>query len=464
MGDLYLDTTTRELSLETLKRMIVAKGGKRLYYKRLSSNDNSKNQLYLGGTAEDTRPIPTGTWEKELGRSGKKSPAEQRYILQAPVRLSWLDSDGNVSPAPQTKLILYPQYGATGEFRLSGFLIGAKNRPSTLLNGTRGREQGRIMFFAVDDSGHVLAFVSPADSRIAREVETEPALEKIGVLEEISLPLAVSPIATREEMLAALGIVHRLGWTDSKILNSKSGIRGCNGPQCVGQTLLAELGIPADGRAIADYRGWEVKAFTVSTFASVASCRVTLMTPEPTGGYYGEKGVVAFLAKYGTATANDPKKIYFEGQHRIGVRNLKRKTLLTLAGYDTTKQAITDASGGIRLIDERGDLAAEWGFDQLIEHWRNKHARAVFVPALSQKGPPQLYCYGSKVHLAVGNPFSRLMDALVAGLVIYDPGVRIDMSKRNGKGETKARSQFRITVPKCLAAVYEHVELLAKVG
>ncbi|HUO19839.1 MAG TPA: hypothetical protein VMU44_08720, partial [Steroidobacteraceae bacterium] len=54
-----------------------------------------------------------------------------------------------------------------------------------------------------------------------------------------------------------------------------------------------------------------------------------------------------------------------------------------------------------------------------------------------------------QVHLATGNPFASFMDALLAGLVIYDPGVRVG----------KTRSQFRITVPKCLTAIYEKVEL-----
>lgn len=455
MIDLYTDPASRELSLATLKRMFLDNGSNRLFYKRLAANDNSKNQVYIGGSAEDTRPIPTGTWTKVLGRSKKGHPASERYILQASVNLHWLSTDGRVMPATKTKMILYPQYNnGHGEFRLSGFLQGTLDRPSSLFAvEKRGREAGRIMFFGTNERRVVLSFIATGDSRIAREIVKEPLLERVGVFDEIALPRVARAIATREELLAALGAVNRLGFTESKILNSRTGLKACNGPQCIGQTLLAELNVPADGKAQPDYRGWEVKAYTVRTFASAASCRVTLMTPEPTGGYYGERGVAAFLAKYGTPSAGDPKKMYFEGQHRYGVRNAKRRTLLLVRGYDTAKRAIGDASGGIQLLDFEGNVAAEWSFARLIEHWRNKHARAVFVPALSRRGQPQAYAYAGQVHLATGNPFVKFMEALVAGLVLYDPGIR------TGKG----RSQFRITVPKCLDRIYENVELRANV-
>jgi len=464
-ADLYVDAATRRMSLETLKQMFLQNGSQRLYYKSLAPNDNSKNQLYIGGTVEDTRPIPTppGAWKQVLGKSKKGGAAHARYILQASVNLSWLKPDGGVCPAPETKMILYPQYNNEhGEFRLSGFLQGAQDRPSSLLNAAqRGREPGRLMLFGTNALGAVLAFIAPADSRVAREVAVTASLARVGVLEELPLPLATPSVATREELLLALGAVTRLGWTDSKLLNARTGIRPCRGPQCIGQTLLAELRVPADGRAAPDYRGWEVKAYTVRSFASRASCRVTLMTPEPTGGYYAEYGVAEFLAEYGSPTAANANKIYFEGQHRIGIPNAKRKTTLTVAGYDSEKRAISDASGGIRLLDAHGKVAAEWGFAGLVEHWRNKHARAVFVPARSQKGPPQQYWYAPTVHLASGNPFARFMEALLMGFVIYDPGIRIETL--HGIARQKARSQFRTTVPNCLSKLYDNVELGAAV-
>src|SRR5690349_1199345 len=140
MADLYVDDTTRLLALIALKKMFVGQGCQRLFFKRLAANDNSKNQLYLGGSPEDTRPVRTGHWSRVPGASAKGTPSRLRYILQAPVNLHWLKTDGQVSAATQSKLILYPQYGAAGEYRLSGFLEGAADRPGTLLNvAKRGR-------------------------------------------------------------------------------------------------------------------------------------------------------------------------------------------------------------------------------------------------------------------------------------------------------------------------------------
>jgi MvaI/BcnI restriction endonuclease family len=451
--DLYIDEATRVMSLEMLKRMFLQNGSTRLFYKSLAPNDNSKNQVYVGGTVEDTRPIPTpvGAWKQVLGKSRKGDSVRTRYILQATVNFGWLKPDGSVCRAHHTKMILYPQYNNDqGEFRLSGFLQGATARPSSLLNADqRGRERGRVMFFGTDDMGKVLSFMAPGDSRIARELAISISLERVGVLDEIPLNPTMSPVATRAELLLALGTVHKLGWADSKLLNARTGLRPCHGPQCIGQTLLAELRVPADGRAAPDYRGWEVKAYTVKSFASRASCRVTLMTPQPTGGHYVEYGVAEFLTRYGSASASDPGKRYFEGQHRVGIANQKRGTTLTVVGYDQQKHTISDASGGIRLLDVQGNIAAEWGFAGLVEHWRNKHARAVFVPGRSEQGPPQRYWYSPTVHLATGNPFALFIEALINGSVIYDPGVRLG----------KARSQFRTTVPNCLSKLYENVEL-----
>ena len=42
-----------------------------------------------------------------------------------------------------------------------------------------------------------------------------------------------------------------------------------------------------NGRSEPDYMGWEMKAYS--------SGRITLMTPEPDGGMYGEAGVKAFV-------------------------------------------------------------------------------------------------------------------------------------------------------------------------
>jgi len=460
--DLYTDPATAALSLADLKALFVAAGARRLYIKRLAPNDTSKQQIYVGGSPEETRPIPTGAWKSVKGTSKKGEANADRYILSAPVFFHWLRPDGVAVATKETSIIMYPQYGAQGEYRLSGFLSGAPDRPSTLLNESkRGREPGRILFFGVpEDRSRVLAFLVPGTSRIAREIEDDEPIDKSGVLEELDLSGSKHLVASEEELLLTLGDIHRRSWLNSTILKA-AGPAPCSGPQCIGQTLLAAMGVPADGRAAPDYRGWEVKAYTVKKHASRASAKVTLMTPEPTGGYYAAHGAEAFLRKYGSPS-KDPAKIYFEGAHKFGVRHHKRGTVISLEGYDPVSRRIVDASGGIRLRDTAGAIAAEWGFGGLVEHWRNKHARAVFVPAVARAGPPRQFWYSDKVHLGVGNPFEMFMDSMVAGQIFYDPGIRYDTTP-GVKIPLKNRNQFRLMVPRELASLYAIAKLYTPV-
>jgi hypothetical protein len=75
-----------------------------VYIKKLSPNDNSKNQVYLGGSFDilnilplkDIVNEPAGDWKKER--------------FKATLNFSWIDPEGNIFPAPNSKLILYPKY------------------------------------------------------------------------------------------------------------------------------------------------------------------------------------------------------------------------------------------------------------------------------------------------------------------------------------------------------------------
>jgi hypothetical protein len=446
--DLYIDQASRDLPLPTLKRMFRDKGAERLFFKRLAPNDNSKNQLYVGGSVEDTRCIPTGEWKTHVGTSTKSGNTQPLTILIAPMDFTWVDANGVESKAPSTQMILYPQYGR--EYRVSGFLAGAPQRPSTLMDSKkRGREVGRVLLLAVAPGGRIFAYLATSDSAIARAVNDETPLRTMGVLTEITLPGGVS-IATRAELLQALGDVHRRGWVSSRMLDAAGGDRPCNGPQCIGQTLLAELGVAADGRAAPDYRGWEIKAYTTRSFQSRASARVTLMTPEPTGGYYVTDGKRAFLQRYGAPSVKEAHKVYFVGQHRVGVRNSARRTTLQLVGYEPATGQF-DAAGGLRLIDDAGHIAAEWNYAGLIDHWRRKHSLAAFVPALKRVDKSAEFAYGPRVHLGEGATEANLFNALASGSVIYDPGIRWDTLSETG---LKARSQFRVLVPRALAEIY----------
>jgi hypothetical protein len=92
----------------------------------------------------------------------------------------------------------------------------------------------------------------------------------------------------------------------------------------------------------------------------------------------------------------------------------------------------------------------------MLEHWSRKHAQAAYVPAQRRSQPGRQYRYGPKVRLAEGTDPLRLLRALAAGLVYYDPGIKVERAS-SGSPAVKRRSQFRVK-SKDIAALYETVK------
>jgi hypothetical protein len=355
-----------------------------------------------------------------------------------------------VADAPGAQLILYPQYP---EVRFSGFLKGCSAAPSDLM---ASRLRGRVLFLGVTSDKHVVGFAVGADSEIAREFQASRLEPTLGVFVELKLPRIPSGEDSRTRLLAELSRVHRLGWIDSKQLDSSGHLKPCNAPQCGGFTLEAELGIAKNSSAEPDFLGWEVKQHTVSNFDSLAAGTITLMTPEPTGGFYKEQGVEAFVRKFGYADKlARPDRLNFGGVHKSGERHPTTHLTMSLLGYDAASGRITDANGCIALVSDTGEVAAAWAFSGLLAHWARKHSKAAYVPSQCRKEPQRQYTYGHKVRLAQRTDSLRLLRALSLGAAYYDPGIKLEHAST--KPEVKRRSQFRIA-SKNIAALYETVE------
>ena len=252
--------------------------------------------------------------------------------------------------------------------------------------------------------------------------------------------------------------INQLGWIDSKQLDSDGALKPCLAPQCGGFTLEAELGIPKNSVAEPDFLGWEVKQHSVTNFARADSgTAITLMTPEPTGGFYKERGVEAFIRKFGYPDKNDkPDRLNFGGVHRAGERQPSTGLTMQLTGYDAAKGKITDASGAVALVSDAGEVAAAWAFSGLLAHWSRKHTRAAYVPSMRRTEPHWQYAYGARVRLAQRTDGLRLLKALASGAVYYDPGIKLE-GVSSAKPTSKKRSQFRVA-SKNIAALYETVE------
>lgn len=433
------------MNLLQLKSLFVQAGCTRLYAKPLAENDNSKNQVYFGPDFQALNLFPnTGIFAD----SSTKNP-----IFKAKLYFGWLQPNAQFAEAPGAQLILYPQYP---EVRFSGFLKGCAAAPSDLM---AGRLTGRVLFLGVTTDRRVVGFVVGANSEIAREFLASRLHPSLGVFIEITLPTIPGSEDSRTQLLAELNRIHGLGWIDSKQLDSDGQLKPCNAPQCGGFTLEAELGIAKNSSAEPDFLGWEVKQHAVSSFESMAAGAITLMTPEPTGGFYKEQGVEAFVRKFGYADKNDrPDRMNFGGVHRAGERHETTHLTMTLPGYDSERGRITDANGCIALVSDSGEVAASWAFSRLLSHWARKHSKAAYVPSQCRKEPQRQYTYGSRVRLAQRTDSLRLLKALSAGAVYYDPGIKLE-NVSSEHPSSKKRSQFRVA-SKNISALYETVELV----
>ncbi len=423
------------MNLTEVTRALVAGGARRIYAKTLAANDNSKNQVYLGGDFGVLNILPAGVPEPTT------SGSHERPIFIAPLNLHWFGPDGLFRPAPHAKLILYPQYP---EVRLSGFLLGCTRAPSELMGNTR--QPGRLLVLGVRDDGAVLAWAGSHDGAAAREfaaAEAGGSLERLGVLTAIP-PSGSAPGASREALLSELRRIHLLRWIDSARLLRDGGRAPCNAPNCGGLTLETELGITPNGFSAPDYQGWEVKQHAVRSFTSSASSPITLMTPEPTDGIYATDGVITFIRKYGyTDRLGREDRRNFGGVHRFGTECPATGLTLALPGFDPHTRRITSTSGGIALIDKSGQVAAGWSYAGLMAHWNRKHANAAYVPSMMREHPSRQYCFGATVRLGEGTDFLRFLAAIASGSIYYDPGIKAE-AWSSAHPDVKRRSQFRI--------------------
>ena len=449
---------TNDFPLPNIAARLRSLGARDVLVKNLAPNDNSKNQIYLAGDVSSLGLLPTNEVVLNSGTSRKPGADKRGPIFRAAVDLWWLLEDGSLSKAPNSKLILYPQYS---EVRLSGFLSGCKVAPSDLFDiNKRGREPGRVLVLAPLPDRRVIAAVFPADTDEARALRAVPG-EPYGVLRRFDL-VGARELSSESLLLAELRRIHLLGWLNSEYLGRDGTKRPCKGPNCGGVTLETNLGITANGYADPDFHGWEVKQHGVGSWAKPKASRVTLMTPEPSGGAYVEEGPKYFVRTWGYPDQlGRADRRNFGGIYRVGgPANERTRLRLVLSGFDEPTGRF-EGDGAVMLIDGDERVAASWSFAKLIDHWKRKHAKAVFVPSIIRKDPSIQYHYGSKVELTAGGRCSLLVKAFAYGSVHYDPGIKLETVDSVEK--LKRRSQFRID-SRYLDSLYEsfrQVDLLA---
>jgi len=487
---IYDSVNSRELSLVNLLELFRSMGVSRVIFKKLSPNDNSKNQPYMGGHLTDLGFLPTGEIVNSESKSGKTSDPKRQIKYTTSLNYYWISSEGHSYKAPNAKLIYYPQYP---EVRFSGFLAKCEFDMGGWMDpAKKGREQGRVLFFGIKNTGEIFAYLATPDSRIAKEINDYSSVELTGVFRELfisrklhspvpsatvrnynraqtdlfthqnELPLTgkvaeaaekylssssaeILALSSRAMLISELKRIHLKQWIPGKRLESDGNVIPYSAQNGGGYTMEAELGVIPNGIAEPDFMGWEVKQFGVKRFDLIDSKPLTVMTPEPNGGAYVDTGVELFMRKYGYAdTKGRANRFNFNGRHVANV--LCNKTGLTLVtdGYDSDTNKITNGTGSIALLDAKGNVASSWSFTKLMEHWKRKHSKAVYIPSISKQEGNELkaYHYGNIARLFEGTSIIRLLKAVSEGHVYYDPGIKLENADTIPK--TKRRSQFRI--------------------
>lgn len=423
------------MKLETLDQLLARLkdlGASRVFCKHLSENDNSKQQIYLGSNFEVLSFFPYGDISAY--------PELKQPNFKAPLDFYWIDAE-QIEQAKDSQLILYPAYP---EVRLSGFLSGCKSAPSQYMKQvpkeSRRGHDGRVLIFGTTKDRRTLAYLAIENSPIALEVlEKISCTADVGLFLELTLPIGST--SNRASVLEALRLIHAEGFHTSRRMSANGEIVPYTARNGGGYTLEALLGIIPNSNAEPDYLGWEIKAYSRS--------RITLMTPEPDGGYYGEKGAKAFVMNYGHNTSEDTK--YFTGTHYANKLCETTGMTMRILGFDPDRPSKIDVDGAICLVDSNGNEAASWSFSQLLSHWNRKHAFAAYVPYTAEGEPPS-YMYDSPILMGEHTDFGKYINALHSGFIAFDPASKV--TKTSSGSKIKARSQFRSTV-KNLSVLYE---------
>lgn len=429
-------------SLKDLLHRFRQLGAVRVFCKPLAENDNSKQQIYFGGGFEALHIFPLQDITVDgTGNNG---------TYKAKIDLFWID-DKHIEQAHGAQLILYPQYP---EVRFSGFLRGCKLAPSELLRPIAKESRlfnngpdGRILFFAITNDGKTLAYLANAGSTIALSYLNSQQADELP-RQSVFYQIKLQELDTKILLLQQLRALILSGWHNSVSLGTDGHIRPYKAQNGGGYTLEALMGVVRNGRSEPDFLGWELKAFS--------SSRVTLMTPEPDAGEYGELGAKKFVEQYGSPSLGDPSTFYFTGTHRSNFRNDKTGLTLYVNGFDASTQKITDVNGSIALLNDKGQETAIWSFPQLLVKWNKKHAQAAYVPFDSLKGEKTQYRYENPVLLGEGTDFGLFISALECGSIILDPGSKV-ISALTSQSKVKARNQFRIST-KNLPNLYQTFE------
>ena len=432
-------------AFDNILSLFGSNGCKRIIVKKLASNDNSKNQVYLGGhNAIGLLPSAQTILNKQ---TSQKSSAK-KFIFQKILNFYWLNNNGP-HRAEYAKLIYYPQYPET---RFSGFLKGCRESGISELFDEKRKANfpRRILFLSSNAEGESFGYVLVATSKEEREIDKliSPMEGNETVLWEMLIGIPRED--SRNKLLSVLKKIHSKGWIQSCKLSKNGEKRPYSAQNGGGYTLEAEFGIAPNSDINPDYAGWEIKQHSHNSKV------VTLLTPEPDAGLYNEKGAEYFVKKYGYPDqAGRSNRINFGGVYKNN-KDFNNNTNLKFGIVGFTNGEIS-SDGFMGLFNLKNEPVAKWSFGKLLEHWSKKHTRTVFVLSERKKcGETSYYRYLNEIKIGVGTNFFNFLKAVESGFIYLDPAIKLEIDKQ-GNTKIKARNQFRINI-KNLRTLYDKFE------
>ncbi len=417
-------------SLEQVSSLMRRYGANRIIFKLLSNNDNSKQQIYVGG--EDViHLIPHGDLVGEMSQ-------RQGPMYKAKVDLAWVDITSNrlPTPAPGAQLIYYPRYP---EVRLSGFLRGSALAPNSLMRPPSREERSyreeyslfRCLVLGICPSGQVLAYSGEWGDELAQDASSSINSGRATKVASVFYEVEAIVQTGRTLLLQRLKEIYIGGPVRSGRLNAQGLRVDYDALNAAGYTLESLFGITPNGRSEPDFMGWELKTHK--------SGAMTLMTPEPDMGLY-LTDLEMFLLRHGRCGES---RRDFTGRHLVNVYNERSRLTMTMEGYDWINCEVSDPRGGLMLRDENGLVVAGWSFNKIITHWSRKHAQTAYVSYEKIGNEDIFYSFGPMVYLCSGPALKSFLNAMYTNVVYHDPGVKMELL--NNSWRPKKRNQFRTT-------------------
>jgi len=423
-------------TIEELQHLFASHGVRTLYVKHLAPRqDNDKNQIYLGkGIDGILNLFPARIVERSASESvAKRRSSSGKPKLEALIDLAWIGHNGHLQRVPGARIIDYFQYP---EARLSGFLTGCDTAPDALRRTSLAKYGKRILVLGTAPSGTVIGTIlTERDDHLVSSFPELPVLAAVPIFQVLSTTAAAG-VAPLDLLIGELRAIVAAGWHPSVIL--KPGAAApvpFRGNQGAGYTLEALLGVAANAAKEPDAYGYEVKSYRGS--------RISLMTPTPDGGFQGEHSFREFMAHYGRPSVKDDGSRRFTGLHRVGKPCSSTGFELRVNGYDAAADTFdADAGIAVEMIDPAtGDIVASWSLERLANSWNAKHASALYIFAEARETAAGVqYRYAPEALVGEGTEVFRLLRAIHAGLIYYDPADSL-----YANGEPKVRPQWRMS-------------------